>query len=66
VFLPSVGDALASLRGLHLAPFSTRPEKPDFSTKNQGFQVATIARNPVLGAGARSEFTQVISNILFV
>jgi hypothetical protein len=40
---------------LHLAPFSTKPEKPGFSTNNQGFKVATILRNPVFGAGARSE-----------
>jgi hypothetical protein len=42
---------------VNLAPFSTRPEKPGSSTKNQGFQVATIARNPIFGAGARSEST---------
>jgi hypothetical protein len=38
-----------------LAPFSTKPEKLGFSTNNQGFQAATIPRNPVFGVGARSE-----------
>jgi hypothetical protein len=36
-----------------LATFSTRPEKLGCSTKNQGFQAAKIARNPVFGVGAR-------------
>jgi hypothetical protein len=55
---------LCSSVNSHLAPFSTIPKKPGFSTKNQGFQVATIARNPVFGAGARSELIKVLKTLV--
>jgi hypothetical protein len=39
----------------HLAPFSTRPKKPGFSTKNSSLYHEPFSRNPVFHAGARSE-----------
>jgi hypothetical protein len=46
-----------------LAPFSIRLEKPGFSTKNLGFQVRVVARNPVSDSGARCEFKFISSPI---